>query len=100
HGPEGLLAGAVMVAAAEELPERRAGGSPLLVAEDGADLPLDLLRCVEVVEPCGLLHDLTDREERDPLAVRQTPPAEHRGLALDGAEELGDEPPLADPGRA
>ena len=100
YGPEGLLGGAVVVGGTEELCERRARGALLAVAQDRADLPLDLLRRVEVVKPCGLLHDLTHREERDPLAVGETSTAEHGRLVSHGAQELGDESRLADPRRA
>src|SRR5439155_15898377 len=54
YGPEGLLGGAVVLRGAEELRERRARGALIAVPEDRADLPLDLLRCVEVLEAGGL----------------------------------------------
>ena len=44
--------------------------------------------------------DLDEWPVRDPLAVRETAAAEDIGRVADALEEVGDEPGLADPGRA
>ena len=93
--PERLLDRAVAIGRGEELRERRARRT--VRPEHRADLPLDLVRCVEVIQAGRLLHDLAHGEERDPLAVREAPASEDRGLS-ERTEELLDQPGLADPG--
>ena len=58
----------------------------------------DLLR-IGLREPGRLSHDLCDRPERDPLAVRETPSLQHQGALLRGATELLDETRFPDPRR-
>ena len=95
--PERLLDRAVAFGRGEELRERRARRA--VRPEHRADLPLDLVRCVEVIQAGRLLHDLAHGEERDPLAVREAAASKDRGLS-ERTEELLDQPGLADPRRA
>jgi hypothetical protein len=86
-GPKRLVGGPVVADHPEKLgePSARLG---LALAQHRADLALDLLGRVEVVQTGCLLHHLAHREEGDPVAVREAPAAEHRGAPMETADEL------------
>ena len=83
HRPGNLLARGRRLLLAQQLLDRRQRGRLEPELASGREL----------------LQDLDHRPVGDPLAVRQAPPADDGGV-LDGAEELGCQPRLADAGRA
>ena len=73
------------------------------VAHGAVELRLRRRRVVRLQDPGLGLDHLTERPERDSLAVRETPattPGDETGVVLERALELPDEPALADSGNA
>ncbi len=66
------------------------------VADERAELPARLLGGVFLDDRRGLAHRLSERPERDPVAVREAPAADDGGLVRGRSHELLDESRLAD----
>ena len=91
--PERLLDRAVSIGRGEQLCKGRARRA--VRPQHRADLPLDLLGRIEVLQSGRLFHDLAHGEERDPLAIREAAASKDRGLC-ERSHELFDQPGLAD----
>jgi len=92
---------------ADERPQTRFHPRRILVGDERCDcfaqLPLGVSRSVALEDPRFRLHHLGERPERAPLAVRQRAtlaPVGDLGLALELAEELGNQAALPDPRHA